>query len=399
MNTTIKTGGTTNIFENRRSLAAKITSTEIDFQSLESVIHNLEENRQQWLTSSHVSKTVQTLPDNNLAELQQSIRHELEKLHKIKELYCRETIKIGVIGRPKQGKSRLLQSLTGLTSAEIPDGYRQHCTGVYCSIHNNFLEETYAEVYFYSENSFLTEVIYPYYEKLSLGLKPKTIDEFAAKTLPLLPSVFSSEVDQETMYLRLVRYHINVEKYRHLLGQPSPRRISKNEIPEYIAQETAYGQQSLFNYLAVREAKIYCKFPNTDVGKFVFVDLPGLGNTGICNEHSLIKKLVQEVDAILFVRMPKSMGDIWKEVDISLYEKTLAAIADLPSHVWSLMVINRTEAHSPYRDNLKTCQDLVLEITNKSRNISEYIIANCANSQESYKLLERSLNSIEEKKS
>lgn len=393
---TIKTRGITNIFENRRSLAAKITSIEADFKTLEAVIQSLEENRQQLLTLPNVSKTVKALPEINLAELQQSIRNELEKLHKIKERFCRETIKIGVVGRSKQGKSRLLQSLTGLTSAEIPDGHRQYCTGVYCSIHNNLLEETYAEVWFHSEHSFLAEVIYPYYEKLSLGIKPRTIDEFAAKTLPLLPSVFSSETNQETMYLRLVRYHINIEKYRRLIGQPSPRRISKNEIPEYIAQETAYGQQSFCNYLAVREAKIVCKFPNTDVGQIVFVDMPGIGNTGICNEHSLIKKLAQEVDAILFVRMPKSMGDSWQDVDISLYEKVRTVIADLPSHVWSFMVLNRTEAHSPYRDNSKICQDLVLDITNKSIN-SEYRIVNCANSLESHELLERSLNHMEEK--
>ncbi|KYC36127.1 hypothetical protein WA1_41035 [Scytonema hofmannii PCC 7110] len=394
---TIKTGGITNIFEKRRSLASKITSIEADFKSLEAVIQSLEENHQQLLTRINISNTVEVLPALDLTQLQQSIRNELEKLHKIKERFCRETIKIGVVGRPKQGKSRLLQSLTGLTSAEIPDGHRQHCTGVYCSIHNNLLEETYAEVWFYSEHSFLTEVIHPYYEKLSLGLKPRTIDEFVAKPLPLLPSVFSSETDQETMYLRLVRYHINVEKYRHLIGQPSPRRISKNEIPEYVAQETAYGQQSFFNYLAVKEAKIVCKFPNTDVEKFVFVDMPGIGNTGICNEDSLIKKIAQEVDAILFVRMPKSIGDSWQEVDISLSEKVRTVIADLPSHVWSFMVLNRTEAHSPYRDNSKICQDLVLDITNKSINIDEYIIANCANSQEIHKLLERSLNHMEEK--
>ncbi|MUG93943.1 hypothetical protein F7734_16665 [Scytonema sp. UIC 10036] len=394
---TIKTGGITNIFEKRRFLAAKIKSIETDFKSLESEIQRLEENRQQLLTSPNVSNTVKTWPEINLAELQQSIRNELENLHKIKEHYCQETIKIGVVGRPKQGKSRLLQSLTGLTSAEIPDGHRQHCTGVYCSIHNNSVEETYAEVCFHSEHSFLMEVIYPYYEKLSLGVKPKTIDEFAAKTLPLLPNVFSSEANQETMYLRLVRYHINLEKYRHLIGQPSPRRISKNEIPEYIAQETAYGEHNFFNYLAVREATIVCKFPNTDVRQIVFVDMPGLGNTGICNEHSLIKKLAQEVDAILFVRMPKSMGDTWQEVDISLYEKVCTAIAEVPSHVWCFLVLNRTEAHSPYRDNSKICQDLVLDITNKSINVAEYIIANCANRQESHKLLEHSLNHIEEK--
>jgi hypothetical protein len=394
---TIKTGSIASIFEKRHSLAAKIKNIETDFQSLESAIKSLEENRQQLLAFSNYSRTVRDLPELGLVEIRQELEKEFTKLHQIKEKLCRKTIKIGVIGRPKQGKSRLLQSFTGLTGAEIPDGHRQCCTGVYCHIHNNFLDDTYAEVWFHSEQSFLTEVIYPYYEKLSLGVKPKTIDEFANKALPLLPSVFSSETDQEIMYLRLVRYHVNIEKYRHLIGQSSPRRISKSEIPKYIAQETTYAQHSFFNYLAIREAKIVCKFPNSDVGQIVFIDMPGIGNTGICDELSLIKKLVQEVDAIFFVRMPKSMGDSWQEVDISLYEKVSHAITELPSHIWSFLVLNRTEAHSPYRDNTKNCQDLALDMTTKSIKVADYSIANCANSQESYKLLERFLNYIEEK--
>jgi len=39
-------------------------------------------------------------------------------------IFSRSTLNIGVIGRARQGKSRLLQSLTGLGTEEIPSGDR-----------------------------------------------------------------------------------------------------------------------------------------------------------------------------------------------------------------------------------------------------------------------------------
>ncbi|GAB1543128.1 hypothetical protein NUACC21_58020 [Scytonema sp. NUACC21] len=395
MNTS-KTGSVTSIIEKRRSLVEKVAVIEAELKSLDSALQNLEGHPTQLVTSVDVQNGSGLLQDNNLAELRQSIKTELEKLYALKEHFFQKKLKIGVVGRAKQGKSQLLRSFTGLTGVEIPNGGKQNCTGVYCSLHHEQVEETYAEVWFYSEQSLLDEVIGPCYEKLFLGSKPKTLQEFAARPLPLLPSVFSSEAQQEGMYLHLARHQIHVEKYRHLLGQASPRRISQEEIREYVAQETADGDRSFFNYLAVREVKIVCQFPQSDVGKIVFVDIPGIGDTGNCNEQYFINKLVEDVDAILFVRMPKSSGDRWQEVDVKLYDKVRAAMVDLPIQERSFMVMNRTEAHSRFHDNLKICQDLALD-TNKNINVVEYIITNCTNTQETQKLLERVVHYIEEK--
>jgi hypothetical protein len=71
----------------------------------------------------------------------------------LKNRFSRDTLNIGVIGRARQGKSRLLQSLTGLSAAEIPDGDRQHCTGVRSTIHHSNSVDTYGEVWFHTELS------------------------------------------------------------------------------------------------------------------------------------------------------------------------------------------------------------------------------------------------------
>ena len=106
-----------------------------------------------------------------------------------------------------------------------------------------------------------------------MGTKPITITEFASNPLPPLPNNLPGYAQPGAMYEHLSKYHIYLEKYRHLLLEPSPRRISRNEIREYVAQDTPDGQRVFFNYLAVRFVKIVCNFPNTDVGQIALVDM------------------------------------------------------------------------------------------------------------------------------
>jgi hypothetical protein len=311
---------------------------------------------------------------------------------KLRVRFSRDTLNIGVVGRARQGKSRLLQSLTGLTAAEIPDGDRQHCTGVRSTIHHNPTVETYGEVWFHSERSFLDEVISPYYEKLRLGAKPITLEEFARKPLPPLPSDLPGYAEPGAMYEHLTRYHTNLEKYQPLLRSLSPRRIARDEIREYVAQDTPDGQRVFFNYLAVEEVKIVCNFPNSDVGQIALVDMPGLGDTGVGDEERLVRTLGQEVDAVLFIRMPKSSGDYWADVDVRLYDIARAALVDLPINQWSFMILNRTGADSKNGDNSNNCQDLVDTIAEKHISVVGCMTANCAGVEEANQILDQVLD-------
>lgn len=247
MNTN-KIGCITSIIEKRRPESAKIAVVEADLKSLDSALRHLEEHRNQLLVRVHDPNVSARLREIDLAPLRLSINIELKTLFKLKERFSRKTLNIGVVGRARQGKSRLLQSLTGLS------------------------------------------------------------------------------VD---------------------------------------------------------------KFPHPDVEQIAFVDMPGLGDTGFDDEQRLIKTLGQDVDAMLFVRMPKSSGDYWENVDVRLYDMVRAAQVDLPLKLWSFMILNHTESNSPFGDNLKSCQDLAADIASKNINFVECITANCASTQEANKVLDR----------
>lgn len=381
----------TNIIEKRKPLAQRIEAVQGNLKALSTAIHQFEERRNYLTTQVDDLAVIGRLKEIDLSKIQLSIASELETLTKLKNRFSRETLNIGVIGRARQGKSRFLQSLTGLSAAEIPDGDRQHCTGVRSTIHHNPNVDTYGEVWFHSELSFLNEVIAPYYEKLCLGAKPLSIEEFASKPLHPLPQDIPGYAEPGAMYEHLKRYHSHLNKYHHLLKETSPLTIKKHQIREYVAQDTPDGQRVFFNYLAVKEVKITCTFPNSDVGKIALVDMPGLGDTGLGDQDRLIKALGNDIDFVLFVRMPKSAGDYWADVDVKLYDAARSALIDLPINLWSFLVLNQTQSQSNNGNNLKNCQDLLETVAEKYITVEKSLIVDCANNQEANQLLDKLL--------
>ncbi|AFZ03420.1 hypothetical protein [Calothrix sp. PCC 6303] len=381
-----------NIIEKRKPLVHKLEGVEGNLKTLSAALHQLEERRNYLSTQLGNSDITGKLRGINFDPIQLAIASELTALIKLKNRFSRDTLNIGVIGRARQGKSRLLQSLTGLSTAEIPDGDRQHCTGVRSTIYHEPNVDAYGEVWFHSERSFLDEVITPYYETLRLGAKPLTVEEFANKPLPTLPQDIPGYAEPGAMYEHLKRYHSQFSQYRHLLREISPRRIQKHQIREYVAQDTTDGKRIFFNYLAVKEVKIICTFPNSNVGKIALVDMPGLGDTGLGDEDKLIKALGKDIDFVLFVRMPKSSGDYWADVDVKLYDAARSALVELPINLWSFLVLNQTNSESNNGDNFKNCQDLFETIAEKYIQVEKSLITNCANSQDTSQLLDTILN-------
>ena len=89
----------------------------------------------------------------------------------LQKRFSRDTLNIAVIGRARQGKSRLLQTITGLGKDEIPDGNLAFCTGVRSDIINDPTVETaYAKVNFLSEKEFMDEKVAPYFKDLCKAL-------------------------------------------------------------------------------------------------------------------------------------------------------------------------------------------------------------------------------------
>ncbi|BAY26985.1 hypothetical protein NIES2100_68050 [Calothrix sp. NIES-2100] len=384
-----------NIIEKRKPLAEKIKKVKENLRKLNLAINTLERKRQELLQqSNYSSKWNQSLQSIDFSNILLKISNEQEALEKLRLRFERPTLNLGVVGIARQGKSRLLQSLTGLSPNEIPDGDKGHCTGARSIIYHRPQVATYGMVWFHTEESFLKQVIKPYFEKLSLGEAPDTIEEFA-QPLPRLSDEHASNPISDAKYRYLQKYHEHLHEYRDLLKTESPRQIEQKEIRQYVAQDDIQGNRNYFNYLAIQRVNLFCEYPNTDVADIALVDMPGLGDTGVGAEEELIRILGEEVDAVMFVRLPKSSGDDWLKYDIELYGTAKQALLDrLPINKWSFMILNRTEASSGKGDNLAQCDFLVKRLDHTPIKVVEpVIVANCANPEEANtKILDRVLD-------
>ncbi|MDJ0568736.1 MAG: hypothetical protein QNJ53_06780 [Pleurocapsa sp. MO_192.B19] len=385
------------ILERRLPLREKIATVEGNLRSLSRSLETLDQNRDRLITQVSDPEEQNNLKQLNFPQLQTQIQSQLAGLDLLKNRFNRDTINIGVIGRAGQGKSRLLQSLTGLSSNEIPTGDRGHCTGVRSTIQHQPGIDTYGEITFHSEHSFLQETIAPYYEDLGLGQVPYSLDEFARNPMPPRPSHLTNTAVEEGKYEYLQRYYHYLPQYRHLLSKSAPIKITKEQIREYVAQDNLQGERVYHNYLAVKEAKIFCVFPHPDVGQIALIDMPGLGDTGVGDETRLIEILAQDVDLVLLVRLPRPPRDYWGDVDLQLYDTASQALTTLAFKQWSFLILNHTEDNSPIGDNSIYCQDLKSDRENKGLHFAHCITANCADALETnQKLLDPVLNYLVE---
>lgn len=383
-----RTAKISRIIDQRRPLAEKIKAVEENLHFLVTKLGQIEQYKDQLLSKVDDQNVKGRLQEIDGSSIQRKIESELLALSKLRGRFERNTLNIGVIGRARQGKSRLLQSLTGLTAAEIPDGDLQDCTGVRSTIHHNPGVETYGEVWFYSEQSLLEEVITPYYEKLQLGSRPISLEAFKNNPLPPLPEHLKGYANASAMYEHLQRYHTHIEQYLPLLKSSSPRRITRSQIREFVAQDNAEGERVYFNYLAVQEVKITCQFPRQEVGQIALIDMPGLGDTGIGDEERLVKTLGEDVDIVLFVRMPKPAGDSWTREDTQLYDIAKDSLIELPLSEWSFLVLNHLKAHPKYGDNFSACEGFAQTISQKGINVVNHTITDCSNPEEAGAVLD-----------
>ncbi|MEH2256521.1 GTPase domain-containing protein [Nostoc sp.] len=368
------------IISKRKPLNEKLKKVQKNLVLLNSEIHKLEKLQQ---TTAEKLSTIpgdpqflQALQEIDFSKIKTEITIELKDLEKLSSRFARNTLNLGVVGIARQGKSRLLQSLTGLSTTEIPDSDKGFCTGARCTIHHRPEVATYGIVYFHSEQTFLNEIIRPYFEKLRLGAAPDTLAEFALP-LPPLPDELDDAVSK-AQYRYLEKYHTNLDKYQSLLLEAQNKQIQKHEIREYVAQNDSEGNHIYFKYMAVQKVELFCEFPNTDIGNIALVDMPGLGETGIGAEEQLIKILGEEVDAAIFVRFPKSTGDDWDVKDVELYSTANKALR-LPIKEWSFMVLNKHKNG----ENLELCEYFAKSLDKQVIEVVKpIIIANCADPTE-----------------
>jgi hypothetical protein len=255
----------------------------------------------------------------------------------------RRTMNIGVSGRARNGKSTLLQSLTGLTGEQIPSGAGAPVTAVRSRIFHSD-ERRDAVLKMHTEESFCAEVIAGYYEEMRLGPPPRGIDEFGAQALPASKEGLDFNAAERTrlgpMLVRLREMQASIETYRKFLDGQT-RHVEFAELRRWVAYPAVDDPEPDRRYLAVRDARITCRFPVTDVTALGLVDLPGLGETVPNAEKHHVAGLEYDVDYVLNVKRPDGVNAYWDAHDAAGLGLICQAAGAAPVRDFAAILINQ----------------------------------------------------------
>jgi len=375
------------VIKQRQAITHRVQPVHQYLDELCNQISQLNHKRDGLLQDVSQTTVKERLTQLDLEGIKAQIATQNSQLQKLMERFSRPTLNIGVVGRMGQGKSTFLQSLSGLKDSEIPAKKGAACTAARSKIRHHE-GETEAVVLFHSEQSFLSEVLAPYYQKLGLGPCPTSLEEFGNRPLPESPNSIALKV----MYTHLKDdYHTGFHRYRELLkaGEPWEQKIKKSEIPIYVSQNRDDDSQLTdVRHLAVKEVEIFCEFKRQGIGHLGLVDVPGLGDTRLGDETLLLKTLGREIDVVLFLRRPDAWRYQWQPEDAALYDVAAAALPDLADRAFIL--IN----HQPsVEGHLEACESLEKSMGDL-RSVSRSIV-DCQNADAANRVLDQILDYLE----
>lgn len=291
------------------------------------------------------------------ASAEEALKKVAEAMKALSELHIRfdrETINISVVGRAGQGKSRLLQSISGVDNAIIPADSGGDCTGAK-SVICNAAGKLHAVIHFYTPIELL-EQVQKYLDALGFERTLGSVSQIEHIDL----GRFNEEKltnRQQSYFERLSMYVEHYEEYIDFLN--TTKDVDKpDDIRKYVAQYLLDGTK-VYNFLAVKEVKIFTPFNYADAGKIMLVDTIGLGDTAIGLREKMIDTMVNDSDAAIMLRRPDKERDGIRDEDNELYDLINERMKGRDLEKWLFYVLNI------YGDNAKTGKNLYEQLMRK----------------------------------
>lgn len=310
------------------------------------------------------------------------------KIYELRERFSRETINIAVIGGARQGKSKLLQSISGLDDRVIPAFSTSDCTGTTSMIKNVPGRTLSAEISFRTEREMM-QVVQTYLDKM-LGEGIERIESFQEiKGLKKKLEEIEKKLEgspESAKFEHLKKYVNEFEEWSDYVQKGKTEIVTNpDEIKKFVAQhngktENDPDRENYFRYLAVKKAVVSCEFNYADAGKIILQDTIGLGDTSIGIEQAMFDTLQRDSDAAIIVKRPEVATGKIDSKDVELYAQLSKKLNSRNMGKWLFWLINNTKG-LPYGDNTDRCQAVKEKIKNYGWDLAGYEVVDVSDQE------------------
>ena len=300
--------------------------------------------------------------DGIFSTLKNDVAGASKTLERLKLRFTRNSVNLAAVGVGRCGKSTALKTLIGYGTTDndvIPSGAGPAVTAGRSEIHSISKDnEEYAEVDFYSEESFLNVMVNAPIEAMGLGTlwNCKSLDDFADMDLEQVARDLAERKKDANRKLQELRT-AGKEKDNpdYVLAQRSADdftaheerlrtlRMVRSSFPHFrnrltgktekigireVGRHVSYQDENLTANIcfAVKGCRIYAHFPNNEAQGLVLVDLPGLGTMSDMERRCFLEGMNYSVDAALIIRRPEGLFQNYPAQEDDSVKKFLAGI-------------------------------------------------------------------------
>ena len=347
-------------------------------------------------------------------QIKGDIAKQQERLELLKTRFSREAVQIAFVGYERQGKSRFLQSITGLNNNVIPAYSGTSCTGAVSVIHNS-TEPLRAHIQFYSEAEFF-EIVREKY-KTFFPNRPSNIHSIEDITHLDISNFRTDDNMLSTEFGRFKNNYVeHISEYCHLLTGEGRDFYDEHEIikhvsqyeefddipegedaREYLPMEKGGYKHPYYYYIAVKKVDIFTHFPTLDDAKIILCDTIGIGSTTDTQrvEQEMFRVLREDCDAAVDVYRPENIGGLIKEQK-TILNKIATNLKGRNPEKWLMYVINKCTTGKFY--NCDNIPDVIKQINESFEYspspVADTVVVDAANDEDVFSLLLQPLLNI-----
>lgn len=321
----------------------------------------------------------------------------LEELKKIENRFSRDTLNISFVGAAGQGKSCVLQKISGLAGDVIPSAAGSDCTGAKSIISNvSDSAEVTAEITFYSEAEII-DIVNGYLTEITGGnsYNVRALNKVSEIPIEVIEEQVRFSADAKGKLKQLRKYVEHLAEVSDNIGQT--KIICKNDIEKYVAQHSCIDDAiQYYDYLCVKCADIRCQFPKKDAGRIVLVDTKGLGDTAMKVDENMLYAAENDSDAIILMYRPDALRAGLRQQEIDIIQKIADKITPQYCEQLLFWVVNRVKGGEG--NNLAVIDNAKAEIVNSKMPVAGVLDVDCGDAVEvERKLLEPVLSGLTER--